>query len=84
MSVRHETKFIWFIEKDYKTGYFKTENDLAEDAGKDDLYQDQNIILYGSEGTESEAELISERVASEIKLVKLDISTSNNKDYYDL
>lgn len=54
-SVRHETKFVWWIKKDGTSGHIKTENDLAEDAALEGLQDDDDIVTFDSEGTEGSA-----------------------------
>lgn len=71
MSVRHETKFLWCINKDGQILYEKTENDLAEDACMCGMNEDENVIVFDSEPTESMAHKIAENTLSLIQNDKL-------------
>ena len=81
MSVRHETKFVWGLTRNHKVKFFKTENDLAEDAAMEGFNEDEDIITFDSVPIEGQIEIITQQVIAEIKSGQFFIKDRNWKQY---
>ena len=82
-SVRHETKFVWWVKKDFTSDYAKTENDLAEDAVMGDCQDDSEVITFDSEGTEGGAKQAAADAVTAIKAGKFKVEPGEWKGYWD-
>ena len=82
-SVRHETKFVWWVKKDGTSGFRKTENDIAKDAMFGNLQEDDDIVTFDSEGTEGGATQDIKTAQDTIKTGKFKIADGEWKGFWD-